>query len=512
VRSVAILSAVALVFGASAVACAQQAATPQTSAQGANLPSAPSAVLSEQDEALAKPAGSGYTFTAPHTIPGPGDLAIEQPKDTSLAISMDDAISLGIERNANLRYERAKMKIVKGEELSVANSLMPSLKATASTSAQEINLTALGFKPQSLGPLLTQFGINPSQFPTIVKVDVTQVVLSADQRLFDLPAFELYKGAKREADVVDIDVRNSEGDVVYAVATAYLKVLADQSTVANAHEQERAAKTLFDQAVQERNAGTGTNLDALRGQVEYQQRQQGSLAAQNQLDEDIIQLNRIMGLPAGQRLELTDTTPLAEFDDMDRERAMATAFRHRKDYLSLEAQIDVAEREVRAVRYQRLPTVAFNGFYGVVGQTTGLYHGAFTAEGTLKFPIFREAAQRGEQEQVSAQLTALREREADLKVAMDAQIRSSMLDVQAADQLVKVGQSNVALAQQELADEQDRFKAGVDDNLPVVDAEASVTGAQAQLVQALYQYNVAKLQLARNTGVVESRYRVYLGK
>jgi outer membrane protein TolC len=39
-----------------------------------------------------------------------------------------------------------------------------------------------------------------------------------------------------------------------------------------------------------------------------------------------------------------------------------------------------------------------------------------------------------------------------------------------------------------------------------------VTSAELQLVQALYQYNVAKLNLARNTGVIETRYRTYLGK
>ena len=166
---------------------------------------------------------------------------------------------------------------------------------------------------------------------------------------------------------------------------------------------------------------------------------------------------------------------------------------------------------MRAVRYQRLPTVAFNGFYGVIGETTGLYHGVFTAEGSLRFPIFREAEQRGQQDQVNAQLTALHQREADLRVTIDAQIRASMLDVQAADQLVKVAQSNVQLAQQELSDERDRFKAGVEDNLAVLDAEASVTSAQMQLVRALYQYNVAKLNLARNTGVIETRYRTYLG-
>jgi outer membrane protein TolC len=197
---------------------------------------------------------------------------------------------------------------------------------------------------------------------------------------------------------------------------------------------------------------------------------------------------------------------------MDLDRAKQTAYRHRKDLLSLEAQIQVADRELRAVRYQRLPTVAFNGFYGVLGETTGLYHGVFTAQGSLRFPIFREAEQRGQEDQVGAQLTSLHQRVSDLRETIDAQIRASMLDVQSTNQLVKVGQSNVGLAQQILSDARERFKAGVEDNLAVVDAEASLTSAQAQLTQALYQYNVAKLNLARNTGVVETRYRTYLGK
>jgi outer membrane protein TolC len=197
---------------------------------------------------------------------------------------------------------------------------------------------------------------------------------------------------------------------------------------------------------------------------------------------------------------------------MDLEAAKTLAYTRRKDLLSLEEQIQLTVRELRAVKYQRLPTLAFNGFYGVIGVTNGSYHGDFNAVGTISVPLFREAAQRGEQQVVESQLTSLRQREADLRVAIDSQIRSSMLDVQAAEELVKVAQSSVELSKQILSDAHDRFAAGVDDNLPVVDAEASVASAQAQLVQALYQYNVAKLQLARNTGVIETRYRDYLGK
>jgi outer membrane protein TolC len=106
----------------------------------------------------------------------------------------------------------------------------------------------------------------------------------------------------------------------------------------------------------------------------------------------------------------------------------------------------------------------------------------------------------------------LRQQIESLRVAIEAEIRASMLDVESSNELVKVARSNVALATQELQDATDRFTAGVDDNLPVVQAQAVLAAAQSQLVNTLYQYNQSKLQLARNTGVVESQYKVYLGR
>jgi outer membrane protein TolC len=479
----------------------------------APLPSAPSAVIAQQNEALAKPAGSGFVFHAGTSQRGPGGVAIEAPKDGVLSLSLDDAIALGLNRNIRLKYDRANLLAVKGDTLGVIDALVPNLTLNAQSSAQEIDLAAMGFKPSLLATFSSSGLLPPGTvIATIVKVNTTQASINADQVLFNLPDYELYRGTKNETAVVNLTNLNDRGDVILSVGMTYLQILADESNLANAQAQERSTKTLFDQATQKLNAGVGIHLDALRGQVQYQQRQQDVLAAQSKLEKDTIQLDRIMGIPAGQRIQLTDTAPFAELAGMDLEAAKITAFAHRKDLLSLEQQIELTGRELRAVKYQRLPTIAFNGFYGIVGLDSGPYHGNFVAEGTLNVPIFREAAQRGEQEVVDSQLVALHQRETDLRVSIEAQIRTAQLDVEAAEKLVKVAQSSVDLAQQELSDERDRFSAGVDDNLPVVDAEASVASAQAQLVQALYQYNVAKLQLARNTGVIESRYRVYLGE
>jgi outer membrane protein TolC len=478
----------------------------------ADLPSAPSSVLAREAEALAKPAGSSMAFKAPGVIAGPNGITVELPQSGPLQLSLDDAVALGLSRNLRMVYDRANQREVKGDELSVANALLPSLTFQARSTTQEINLAALGFKPALFTSIASGLGLSTTGFATIVKVDTTNVQVSASQYLFDASAYELYRGAQKERAVVDLNTLNGRGDLVLAVGTAYLKILADQSTITNAQAEEASTKLSFNQAADRQQAGVGTSLDTHRAQVQYQQDEQTTVSAQNQLAKDIIQLNRIMGLPAGQQLELTDTAPFAELAGLPLEDAKATAYAHRKDYLSLIAQLDVEKRELRAVKYQRLPTLAFNGFYGVLGQTEGSYHGDFAATGSLKFPIFNEAQQRGQQDQISAQIMGLQQQLSSVRTDIEAQIRSAMLDVDAAAQLVKVAQSNQQLAQQELSDERDRFTAGVDTNLPVVDAQATVTGANAQLVSALYQYNVAKLNLARDTGVVENRYRSYLGK
>ena len=164
------------------------------------------------------------------------------------------------------------------------------------------------------------------------------------------------------------------------------------------------------------------------------------------------------------------------------------------------------------MKYERLPSLAFEGFYGVLGQTGGLYHGVFSAMGKLSVPVFQEGQLRGEREVADAQLTGLRQQIASLRVSIEAQIRTAMLDVQSSHELVKVARSNVDLAKEQLQQASERFAAGVDDNLPVVQAQATLAAAQSRLVQTLYQYNQSKLTLARNTGVVESQYKAYLGQ
>jgi outer membrane protein TolC len=106
--------------------------------------------------------------------------------------------------------------------------------------------------------------------------------------------------------------------------------------------------------------------------------------------------------------------------------------------------------------------------------------------------------------------------QARLRLADQAQqisqdIRDSILDIQAAAKLVEAAHSNVELAEEALSEAQQRFKAGVSDNLAVSQAQSQTELANDRYIAALYQHNVAKLTLARALGVAQTNYKDYLG-
>lgn len=439
-------------------------------------------------------------------------MTINRATPSALPLSLDTAIVWGIQHSLQMQLVRQNQRMVHGEVLTVANNLLPSVTAEAFTQTQMIDLAAMGFKPQSLAALLHRFGNNPVGFSTIVKVDTTGAQLNLDQQLFNVPAYYLYRAAQKADTVASMTTLNAEGTVVLQVGTQYLRALADASQIENAQALEKVDELVLHQATESHDAGVGTNLDVLRARVQLQAQQQTVISSENRFAKDKIALARLIGLPADQELTLTDKTPYSEFAELPLEDAKALAYTRRKDLLSLQAQMEVAERTEKAVKYERLPTLSFGGHYGVLGETHGLYHGVFAATGSVKFPIFQEAQLRGEREVADAQVNALHQQITSLRVTIEQQIRSAMLDVQSSAQLVKVARSNVDLSTEELQQSTDRFQAGVSDNLPVVQAQAALADAQTKLVQTLYQYNQSKLMLARNTGVVETQYQVYLGR
>jgi len=170
-----------------------------------------------------------------------------------------------------------------------------------------------------------------------------------------------------------------------------------------------------------------------------------------------------------------------------------------------------ADLSDHAARFERLPSLSFNGNYGDIGISPGNSHGTFVAAGAIQVPIFEEGRIRGDIYQAQANLKQSKDQLADLEGRINAEIRTAFLDVNAAAEQVQLADSTVKLAQEELSEARERFAAGVTDNLEVVQAQGSLVNAQNQYVSSLYVHNLAKLTLARVVGEARQNAATYLG-
>lgn len=442
-----------------------------------------------------------------------GSVTLHPATDEVVKLSLDDSVTRGLENNLGLKDAEAGQKTLRGQELQALQLFLPTITVSGGPSVHEYNLAAFGFGPgfiKKLGGLFP--GGFPSNLSFITKADVTVGQINYEQSLFSGPTFDGYKAVRAAEKVAYFDMKSGRGEVVQQVATAYLAAIAAQSEVDNAKALMDADRVLLDQAHAKHEAGVVANLDELRARVQFQQQQQMVVAAENRHEKAEILLKREIGVAPGQKIALTDTAPYSELAARSAEELRAQAYENRQDYQKYQAQVRETQMVLGARKAERLPSLSFRGNYAVTGVTGSVYHGTLAAMGTLRVPIFKEATLRGDADVARAQLAGANLQLGEIRTRIDVQVRSAMMDVEAAQKLVEVARSSVDLAGAALSDETDRFNAGLDDTLPLVRAQASLAGAQTNLVESLYQYNLAKLQLARTTGVLEQQYKVYLGR
>jgi outer membrane protein TolC len=475
------------------------------------LGGAASAGLAQSSDLPSNPTPNPSSLSNPYY----GSVTLSPATDGVLKLSLDDAVTRGLGTNLGLKESEASETKFKGEVTEAFQYFLPSITVSGATGYNEFNLAAFGFTSGFLNKVAKSGIFPPGAFnglSFITKADVTTGQINYEQTLFSGTYIDGYKAVRAAETSAYFGKMSARGEVVQQVATAYLAVIAAQSEVDNAKSLMDADKVLLDQAHAKHEAGTVANLDELRARVQYQQQQQIVVADENKREKDEILLKREIGIAPAQKIELTDPAPYSELASRTPEDLKTEAYANRQDYQNLQAQVRQARMTIGASKAERLPTLSFKGNYGVTEVSGVGSHGTLSAIGTLKIPIFREASLRGDADVAKAQLMSVDQQLGDLHSRIDRQVRSSLLDVQAAQQLVQVARSNVDLASQALSDETDRFNNGIDDTLPLVQAQSTLQSAQSNLVESLYQFNLAKLGLARSAGVIELQYKTYLGR
>ncbi len=421
-----------------------------------------------------------------------------------LELTLEDAIEQGLKANLGLLTSQQASREVRAERYRALSGLLPKLTGQLSMTEQQLNLQALGFLinfPPQLGFSVPHI-VGPYSYQS--------VLVNANIPLFDFSAISNYRASKEDLKASVLSIKNARDLVVQAVGDAYLQIIADHARIAATQAEIAADEAVYNNAVHRHNAGVAIGIDVLRSQVELKQRQQQLVAVTNQYEKGKLTLGRVIGLPIGQEFTVADPSPSLPLSPMPLHDAEEQAYAHRSDFQAAKARVLAAQFSLRASKAERYPTLTASGFYGDEGlRVLTNSHGVFNATGSIQFNIFDGRRIKGDILQSDALLRNRQNELENLRAQIDYEVRNALLDLKSAGDQVNVAKSNMDLANQSLGQSRDRFGAGVTNTVEVVQAQQAVAEANENLISAQYQYNVAKVSLARALGLAEEGIRSY---
>jgi outer membrane protein TolC len=457
-------------------------------------------VVSAQSDAQAPPSTPGQAI--PGTLgvaPFSGSVPADKLTAGVLPLSLQDAINRGLRQNLGALLSSSDIQSARGQRWQYLSALLPLVTADPFIDVSRINLSELGFSnPGAIG---LPTGVGPfSYFDSRVAVR---------QQLFDWKSINAERASRQNLKAAEFSYKDARDLVVLAVGYTYLQGIADEARIETAKAQVSTAQALYDQAANRVNAGTSPQIDALRASVELQTRQQQLIQAKNNFSIQKLTLARVIGLAPGQEFDLTDKSPYHPFEGVPLDDALHRAYASRSDYQAALADARAAEYARKAAAAGYLPSLTFDADYGAAGAHPSTATSVYDVKGTLHIPIFLGGSVHGDVLQADARLQQARERQENLRAQIDADVRTAVFNLQSSAEQVNVARSNIDLAEQTLAQSRDRFSAGVTDTVEVVQSQELVASAHEQYITSLYNYNLAKITLARAIGIAEEGVKSY---
>jgi outer membrane protein TolC len=431
--------------------------------------------------------------------PFSGSVPEGKPTAEVLPLSFKDAIDRGLRNNLGLLLQSDTSLTAQGEKWKELSELLPHVSALVNQSVEQIDLAAEGFR------------FNFPGIPNVVgPIGVFQTGVYLTQSVFDYHAIQRKRGASYNEKAAQYSLKNARELVILAVGNSYLVTLSGAARVATAQADVTTAQALYDKAADQQKAGVSPAIDTLRAHVELQTRQQELIVARNDYAKQKLTLARVIGLPPGQEFNLTTAAPYEPLATLPLEQDLQRAYASRPDYLAAAQQLRSAEEFRRAATAEHYPSLDIAGDYGAAGIRPGSSHGVFEVGATLNIPIFAGGRTHADVIEAEATLRQSRQQLENLRGQIDYEVRSARLDLNSAAEQVEVARSSVDLAKQTLEQAQDRFTAGVTDNLEVVQAQDALASAQETYISSLYSHNLAKISLAKSVGFAEEGVRQYL--
>jgi outer membrane protein len=413
-----------------------------------------------------------------------------------LKLTLDQAVALALKQNPTGQIAILTAAQSEQDKNIARADLLPQASAKISDEAQKVNLLAQfggkvalpGF-PKTLGPYQL-FSAGPS-FGTSV---------------FDLTLWKRYQGARDTLNASQANSLTTREQVILLVVSQYIGTLRAMANVQASQSRVELAQALYDQAADLQKEGVGTGIDTLRANVELQNEKQRLIEAENDRQASLYGLSKLLNLDPRQIIELSDSLSFFDTPQPEVEPSIEAALADRQEWKALAAQIKAAEAEKKASQYSRLPSVRFDGEFAYVGTSGNTTTNTYTYEASVNMPLFTGGRIHAEIVKADLEIRKLEQQQDDLRNQIALDVKTALLNLQSARSEVLVANLGVQLSKEEVDQARDRFKAGVANNIEVIQAQDSLSRANDNQIAALYRFNQARADLARSIGQMERTY------
>jgi len=405
-------------------------------------------------------------------------------------LTLERCINLALANNQSLKIAGERIRESEGRKQETFGNFLPRLSASA-------NYTKLEESPRMsvfFGGYEQTFELGPD--------NLYSAGLTLRQPLFTWG--KIYYGDRQASlnrRVTEEEYRKVKNGLIFDVKRAFYNVLLARQFEIIAKEAVEVAASHYKTTQALYKEGRVSDYDVSRAKVQLVNNQTRLIRAKNNLKLAREELSILLNAELEKDWEITGEF---YFDkrELDLEGALSKALGERSEIKELTIQEEMSKISVKLARAENRPNLDFlvnyqytNPFYN-----REEWGGTWNAILSLNFPLFSGFSDLGRVKQAKAGLEQVKTLRSQVEERIKLEVRKAIFDMEESRDRIEAQSENVGLARANLRIAEERHRQGLMSEIELRDAQLSLTQAETDYFQALYDYDVASAFLDRALG------------
>lgn len=402
-------------------------------------------------------------------------------------MTLEESINIALKENPNMKKADSRVKEADRTISETRGSMLPQLDVganyTRTGNISTLNLEELGMKGN------------------FQDENNYKVYASLTQMLFDYRLITSYELSRLNFLDVTYQYDATKQDVLYNVNKTYYNVLLANSNMALAEETVTQYKTELERTEKMYKQGSVPKYDVLRVEVYLASAQEKYITASNNIDLSKASFNNALGINLSRPVNIKSLLSYTQWS-VDYQTSLDYAFKNRPEILQVDNLLAIAEEKIQYAKGERYPSVNLNAYYYSQNDTLVQPPNTWSLTVGASVPIFHGGSINARIEKAEEQLSQMNDQKTLTYQSVELDVKQSYLNMAEALKRIDVAEKNVSRAEESKRMADLRYKGGVANIQEVLDTQTSLTSAKMNYLQAIYDYEMAKISLKKAMGML----------